>query len=255
MTSLRALAAFAASCLIGAPGGGAADDALARGALLFQAVCGTCHAGNQSTIADAVRIAAGRPEAIRAAIANIGAMNYLASAFTDADLEAIAAYLASREAASRRFAVEYRHAIDGHYFISADAAEIAALDAQRGALAPWRRTSQAFPVDLAPEDGRQPVCRAYTSAFAGRATHFYSIDPAECDAVRRDAAWTDEGVAFHARAPEGGACPAGTMALQRLYNNGRGGAPNHRYTVDPAVRDAMVAEGFVLEGVAMCVPR
>jgi hypothetical protein len=42
-----------------------------------------------------------------------------------------------------------------------------------------------------------------------------------------------------------------------VYNGGQGGAPNHRFTTDRAVRDAMIASGRVAEGsgpdaVAMC---
>jgi len=259
MVAVRLLHVLATALVLATSPAGAADDTLARGALLFEVRCAICHAGNQSTIADAVRVAAGRPEAIRAAIANIGAMNYLATSFTDADFEAIAAYLASREEASRRFAVEYRHATNGHYFVTASPEEIAALDARRGALEPWLRTSLAFAVDLQAVDGRLPVCRFFTAAFAARGSHFYSIDPAECDAVRRNPDWIEEGVAFQARSAPAGACPVGTRPLFRLYNDGRGGAPNHRYTIDPAVRDAMLAEGFLPEGpaggVAMCVPR
>jgi hypothetical protein len=45
----------------------------------------------------------------------------------------------------------------------------------------------------------------------------------------------------------------------RLYNNGQGGAPNHRYTTDAAVRAAMIAagwapEGYGPQGVALCSP-
>ena len=57
----------------------------------------------------------------------------------------------------------------------------------------------------------------------------------------------------------GGDCPAGTLALYRLYNNGRNGAPNHRYTKRLDLRSEMLGQGFVAEGfgdlgVAGCVP-
>jgi hypothetical protein len=47
--------------------------------------------------------------------------------------------------------------------------------------------------------------------------------------------------------------------LYRAYNNGMSGAPNHRYTTDPAVLDAMIAQGWIMEGEAAtrvfaCVP-
>ena len=46
--------------------------------------------------------------------------------------------------------------------------------------------------------------------------------------------------------------------VYRLYNNGRGAAPNHRFTTDLAVRSQMLAQGYVAEGygigVSMCSP-
>jgi hypothetical protein len=47
--------------------------------------------------------------------------------------------------------------------------------------------------------------------------------------------------------------------VYRLYNNGQGGAPNHRYTIDLTVRAQMIAQGWVPEGrgpnaVEMCSP-
>jgi hypothetical protein len=47
---------------------------------------------------------------------------------------------------------------------------------------------------------------------------------------------------------EPGACPAGTEPLYRLYNEGRGGAPNHRYTNSPQTFAAMTANGWSAEG-------
>ena len=51
----------------------------------------------------------------------------------------------------------------------------------------------------------------------------------------------------------------GTVPLYRLYNNGQGGAPNHRYTIDPAIRTQMIGQGWIPEGngpdgVFACVP-
>jgi hypothetical protein len=45
-----------------------------------------------------------------------------------------------------------------------------------------------------------------------------------------------------------GMCATGTVVLYRLYNNGLGGAPNHRYTTDPAVFAQMQALGWTFEG-------
>jgi len=56
-----------------------------------------------------------------------------------------------------------------------------------------------------------------------------------------------------------GVCQAGTIPIYRLYNNGQGAAPNHRYTRDLAVRAQMIAAGWIPEGygplgVIMCAP-
>ena len=56
-----------------------------------------------------------------------------------------------------------------------------------------------------------------------------------------------------------GACPPFSTPVYRLYNNGRHGAPNHRFTQSTQARDAMLAQGWVAEGrgpagVAMCSP-
>jgi len=47
--------------------------------------------------------------------------------------------------------------------------------------------------------------------------------------------------------------------LYRLYNNGMGGAPNHRYTTSLATFNTMLAQGWAFEGEAntkvfACVP-
>ncbi|MDQ6621670.1 MAG: hypothetical protein M3Z31_18600 [Pseudomonadota bacterium] len=60
-----------------------------------------------------------------------------------------------------------------------------------------------------------------------------------------------------APAPIDGICPIGFVPLYRLWNARTDS--NHRYTTDPAVRDAMIRRGYVLEGIgptpiAMCAP-
>ena len=57
--------------------------------------------------------------------------------------------------------------------------------------------------------------------------------------------------------PTAGACPAGTIPVYRVFDN-RADA-NHRYTTDRAIRDQMVARGYIAEGygddaVIMCAP-
>ena len=54
-------------------------------------------------------------------------------------------------------------------------------------------------------------------------------------------------------------CPIESRPLYRVYNNGLGGAPNHRYTIERRVLDEMVSKGWTMEGEAQtevfaCVP-
>jgi hypothetical protein len=165
----------------------------------------------------------------------------------------IAAACCSASAAAPVRAVEFYHRAFEHYFLSSASNEIAVLDS--GAIAGWWRTSQRFYVDDAAGPGLVPVCRFFTAKFAAKASHFFTANAAECDALRLGGDWTYEGIAFYARPTEAnGQCAAGTLPLLRLYNNGRKGAPNHAFTVDATKRDTLVAAGFVPEGTAFCVP-
>src|SRR5207244_2994874 len=101
--------------------------------------------------------------------------------------------------------------------------------------------------------GLVPVCRFFSTAFAPKSSHFYTADPAECAQVKTMSAWQYEGDVFVVARPASGECPAATAPLYRLYNDGQGGAPNHRYTTCPVVRDRMLGKGWIYEGVAMCV--
>jgi hypothetical protein len=132
--------------------------------------------------------------------------------------------------AARVKAVEY---VGDHVFITANPAEIAALD--NGRVPGWTRTGLELWVHDAPAPGLVPVCRFYSDRFAPRSLHFFTAFAAECDAVRANPDWIAEGVAFYVRMPEaqGGSefsCPAGTHALYRWYNGGRGGLPLHALT-------------------------
>jgi hypothetical protein len=57
--------------------------------------------------------------------------------------------------------------------------------------------------------------------------------------------------------PAAGVCPPGTVPVYRVFDN-RTDA-NHRYMIDRALRDQMVALGWIAEGdgpdlVVMCAP-
>jgi len=153
-------------------------------------------------------------------------------------------------------AVEYFHQGMGHYFVTADTGEIGVLDS--GAIAGWVRTGQTFRVFPLNTAGAANVCRFFTAVFAPRSTHFYT--GTECATLRQNPIWTYEGEVFAFVVPTiTGACPAGTVALYRLYNDARNNAPNHRYTTSLAIRDQMIAQAWIPEGwgplgVIACVP-
>jgi len=146
-------------------------------------------------------------------------------------------------------AVEYYHPDLNHYFITADASEIAALDAH--AFSGWIRTGASIAV-VAPNvlaDSLAPICRFYGRPEAGLDTHFYSGTAYECALLAGDPAWIQERAdAFRVAlvASETGTCPANMLPVYRLWN-GRPAA-NHRYTTSLSTQQEMVAEGWIPEG-------
>ena len=94
-------------------------------------------------------------------------------------------------------AIELVHTESGHYFQTAYVPEAQSL---LNGLLNWDRlgaaTGQVHRVDDAPGPGLVPVCRFYTSAFAHKATHFFTAVQAECDAVKANPLWFYEGTAF-----------------------------------------------------------
>jgi len=153
--------------------------------------------------------------------------------------------------------VEYYNAALDHYFITSLPAEIDALD--RGLLKGWMRTGHAFSAYAWATSAANAACRFYLPPGLGD-SHFYSVSAQECaDVARRYPAFvleTWEAFALQP-APGNGMCPDGLVPVYRLWN--ARADTNHRYTTDPAVRDQMVARGYVVEGngpspVGMCAP-
>jgi hypothetical protein len=148
--------------------------------------------------------------------------------------------------------IEYYYAGFGHYFITATPSEIASLDTfNRG----WVRTGQSFKVWTEDAAGLNPVCRFFSAqTFAPKSSHFYTPYPDECAILKTGTVWEFEGNAFDLQLPQGIAgqrtCPAGTAPVYRLYNNGQGGAPNHRYTDSLEIFNQMLAQGWIFEGEA-----
>ncbi len=157
-------------------------------------------------------------------------------------------------------AVEYYYAAWNFYFETAFPAEIAALDG--GAFGGvWQRTGQTFNVWPQSNPAAAPTCRFFSTAFTPKSSHFYTPFAAECASLKAGADWQYEAIAFYIALADGnGLCASGTIPLYRLYNNGMGGAPNHRYTTSPTIFNQMLAAGWLFEGngntkVFACVPQ
>lgn len=160
--------------------------------------------------------------------------------------------------------VEYHHSDFDHYFITPVAAEIALLDARTPPFQEWSRTGYMFNV-YAPATapaGSAAICRFFNDHFAPKSSHFYAPHGLGCEetiAFFPDWLLEDDKL-FNAMLPDpmGGACPAGTIPVYRLYNNGTGNAPNHRFVTSLAERQNMISSGWIAEGsgigVGMCVP-
>lgn len=160
-------------------------------------------------------------------------------------------------AATGRVVEFYNSTID-HYFITADPAEANAIDT--GSAGPgWARTKYSFP-----SGGTTQVCRFYGSITPGPNSHFYTANSSECNELRvvtqkaaaGDKVWNFESYDFQTTPPLGGACAAGLVSIYRAYNNGfaRGVDSNHRFSVDKAAIDEVVARGWISEGLVMCAP-
>jgi hypothetical protein len=159
--------------------------------------------------------------------------------------------------------VEYHHAVFDHYFITPVPDEIALLDAHAPPFQDWSRTGFSFNayVKTGAPAGANAICRFFNDHFAPKSSHFYAPHGLGCEATLAqfpDWRLEDDNL-FDAMLPDAtGACPAGTIPVYRMYNQGMGGAPNHRFVTSLTERQKMIDQGFVAEGagigVGMCVP-
>lgn len=151
--------------------------------------------------------------------------------------------------ADTEIATEFYHAGFGHYFHTADETEARLI---RDGLFhdDWHRTFEFWRVWAVPGAGRVAVCRLFSASFAPKSSHFYTPYAAECAERAAGGAWQLESTAVYylALTDAAGNCAAGTAPLYRVYNDSRSGAPNHRYTASRALRNAMVAQGWIAEG-------
>jgi hypothetical protein len=148
-------------------------------------------------------------------------------------------------------AVEYYQVDDERYFTTADATEVAALDA--GLFPGWHRTGSRYRVRAEAGADAMPICRIYVPAAPGRrGFHFYSRSPAACAAELGKRGGYDEGVVFYAPAPDAsGQCADGTAPVWKLEE---AGGPAFAYTPNAKRRDTLAANGYAITGVEFCVP-
>jgi len=151
---------------------------------------------------------------------------------------------------------EFHNNIFRRYFLTSRQSDKNIIDSGLAGPA-WSRTGYAFkgytlpgPAEFRPST-QAPVCRFFFPAIL---THFFSAEAADCNLVRGYGT-IDEGVDFWITRATATACPAGTHALTRLYNNRwRENDSNHRYTTSRSLTGALVQEGWIDEGVVMCTP-
>lgn len=146
-------------------------------------------------------------------------------------------------------AFEYVHESYGHYFVTAMPEE--AIDLAMTSGSPWTPTGKTYKVWVDRPAGGDPVCRFWSGqSFAPLSSHFYTPYPGECSGLQSSPVWVFEGTVFDLLLPgsSDGACARDSQPLFRAYNNGISGAPNHRYTTDRALLDAMVDQGWTMEG-------
>lgn len=157
---------------------------------------------------------------------------------------------------------EYYNAAFDHYFITIRDREGSLLG--KPPFQDWQPTGltfNAYDPLFAPPSAGVSVCRFFNDHFAPKSTHFYAMHGLGCEqTISGFPDWALEtSNAFYMLVPDNnGNCPTNSMPVYRLYNNGMGGAPNHRFTTYLNVRAQMIAAGWVPEGngvgVTFCSP-
>ena len=162
--------------------------------------------------------------------------------------------VAVAEATPPQKAYAFYHEDTGHYFVTGSEEEADGL--LRPEIGGWLIVDTGFHVwhadDLAPA-AAVPVCRFYSSLAN---SHFYTGSEGECTMLQEeDHGWEYEGIAFQALIPDRGACPAGTDPVWRLFNDRAAELDsNHRFVASSETYRAMMADGWIGEGVAFCSP-
>lgn len=154
---------------------------------------------------------------------------------------------------------EFVNVRNGHYFMTAEPGEAAALEVPGS---PWRRTGGMFMAWKLAYDAPnlQAVCRFSGHFGAGNDTHLFFANADECALYRGDKNWIDEGTAFYIqpRTLSGSTpCASDSTPVYRAYNKGDVKKPddsNFRFSIDYSTYRSMVEQGYRADGVVMCSP-
>jgi len=223
---------------------------------LLGSSCGVVAAGATCTASVAFDPSASGARAATLTIANDGTTNPLSVQLSGTGAGG------STGGGTKVVVMEYYNASLGHYFITSNTDEIKLLG--KPPFDAWQPTGLSFSA-YAPANaptGTVGVCRFFNDHFLGVSTHFYAPHGLGCEqTITAFPDWTlEDPQLFYASLPDiAGNCPSGQIPVYRLFNNGMGGAPNHRFTTDPAVRSQMMAKGYSPEGygvgVGWCAPQ
>ena len=141
-----------------------------------------------------------------------------------------------------------------HYFITPYIAEADNIILRGSAGPGWERTHINFNAWLDGVNVGVPVCRFYGTPGRGPNSHFFTVDPPECAAVKKDPGWTFEGLTMRVLQPSAGVCPLESRPTYRAYNNRFAkNDSNHRYTTSRSELAQMRGQGWTDEGTVFCV--
>ncbi|CAB1276072.1 Peptidase S8 and S53 subtilisin kexin sedolisin [Candidatus Nitrosacidococcus tergens] len=153
---------------------------------------------------------------------------------------------------------EFYNSSSNDYLLATSKAQMAAIN--RGeAGSNWQLTGNLFYAWSGATNGAQPVCQFYNQ---GANSYFYTVNSGDCNYLQSlnptnavaDDQWTYEGIAFYALSPTNGACASNSDPIYQLYNNQAAtNNPNHRFVTSLEAYNSMIAQGWLGEGITMCV--
>jgi hypothetical protein len=166
---------------------------------------------------------------------------------------ALSEYLAPNTRGSQPHVAEFYNPDLNQFFLTVSQDEQHLVDS--GAVGNWHRTGNVFSTG-----GSDPVCRFYGNMPYGPDSHFFTVNPAECnywvDHYNPNGfSWKLESYnAFYSTPAVDHVCPSGQVGVYRAYNN-TAARPNHRFTTNYNAYLQTVASGWLGEGVLMCAPQ